>query len=372
MKNGYKALSLVLALILVAAAVTELLLWQKGYIVFQDPNAVTEQSLPPVTDGEGNALDMVNPVPMPKSLVFSRAGTGSEDIDLSSLQQVTVQASVTPSDALNPAVDWSVGFTDPDDSWAAGKEAAGFIAVTPTSDGSLTAKITCMKAFGAQILVTVTSRDNPEASASCTVDFEQKVLGYQFAFLREIDGGEAVEFFSPTQYSVEKAQLEASVKVTFDQPSNGEVSGQNNMVRLSSVYTKALSSTGYDRVYYVSIEPTESLKSAIASGMDASVVSNIPSYNTEEDPEVFENGSRLFEQQWADAITNGISQAENDLRAVLLGFEGVAYQIKLMTRPPQVSSSKVLATFDLSFDTTLLGSASTVQGVEIEPGAVEF
>ena len=41
--NAYKALSIHLALILLAAAVVELVLWRLDYIVFQNPNAEQAQ-----------------------------------------------------------------------------------------------------------------------------------------------------------------------------------------------------------------------------------------------------------------------------------------------------------------------------------------
>ena len=48
--------------------------------------------------------------------------------------------------------------------------------VTPTSDGALTANVNCLKAFGEQIKVTVTSRVNPEAKAECTLDYARRIL----------------------------------------------------------------------------------------------------------------------------------------------------------------------------------------------------
>ena len=48
--------------------------------------------------------------------------------------------------------------------------------VTPTSDGSLYADVTCKAAFGEQIILTVTSRDIAEAKATATVDYRKKVI----------------------------------------------------------------------------------------------------------------------------------------------------------------------------------------------------
>lgn len=87
----------------------------------------------------------------------------------------TLTVAVTPSNATNQAMDWSVAFDDPGSVWATGKTVTDYVTVTPTSDGALTANVECLQDFGEQIIVTVTSRDNAEATASCTVDYAKKI-----------------------------------------------------------------------------------------------------------------------------------------------------------------------------------------------------
>ena len=84
-------------------------------------------------------------------------------------------ATITPADADNKAVDWAVAWKNPSSAWASGKTVADYVTVTPTSDGALTANAECLKAFGEQIVITVTSRDNAEATASCTADYVKRV-----------------------------------------------------------------------------------------------------------------------------------------------------------------------------------------------------
>lgn len=86
-------------------------------------------------------------------------------------------ATVSPSDAYNKTVDWSVEWVNPLSTWASGKPVAGFVTVTPTSDGALTANVECKAAFGEQIRVVCTSRDNPNASAECIVDYAKRITG---------------------------------------------------------------------------------------------------------------------------------------------------------------------------------------------------
>lgn len=86
-----------------------------------------------------------------------------------SAQQVT--ASVQPSDALNKEVDWSIAWANPSSEWATGKTVTDYVMITPTSDGALTATVACLQAFGEQMIVTATSRDNTSAKGTCTVDY---------------------------------------------------------------------------------------------------------------------------------------------------------------------------------------------------------
>lgn len=85
-------------------------------------------------------------------------------------------ATITPSDATNQQVNWSVAFKNAGSEWANGKNISDYVTVTPTSDGSLYADVTCKAAFGEQIILTVTSRDNAEAKATATVDYRKKVI----------------------------------------------------------------------------------------------------------------------------------------------------------------------------------------------------
>lgn len=85
-------------------------------------------------------------------------------------------ATITPSDATNQKVNWSVAFKNAGSEWANGKNISDYVTVTPTSDGSLYADVTCKAAFGEQIILTVTSRDNAEAKATATVDYRKKVI----------------------------------------------------------------------------------------------------------------------------------------------------------------------------------------------------
>ncbi len=90
----------------------------------------------------------------------------------------TLTATITPSNATNQSVDWSVAWNSASSTWASGKTVTDYVTVTPASDGALTATVTCKKAFGEKIKITVTSRDNSTYSANCVCDYSKKVVGF--------------------------------------------------------------------------------------------------------------------------------------------------------------------------------------------------
>lgn len=89
-------------------------------------------------------------------------------------------ATITPADAANKAVDWTIAFKNASSIWATGKTVTDYVTVTPSSDGALTAVVENVAAFGEQIVVTVTSRDNTSATATCTADYQQRFLAMAF------------------------------------------------------------------------------------------------------------------------------------------------------------------------------------------------
>ena len=143
----------------------------------ETPDEQTEQAV--VMDGEGNAMDADTVYAMPEAMSFSAASlaqaraqfnepsgttiTSDESVD------VRIEAYVRPDDAANKKVDFSV-------SWGTapthGSEPVeNYLTVTPDSDGSTTATVSCKKAFGDDtILITVTTREGGY-TATCTVTF---------------------------------------------------------------------------------------------------------------------------------------------------------------------------------------------------------
>lgn len=94
-------------------------------------------------------------------------------------ETLTITATVSPDNSAdNTGLDWSMAFKTPTSAWATGKTLSDYMTLTPSGTdvaGSKTVSVKCLKPFGEQIVITATSQDNPEVTASCTADFAQRV-----------------------------------------------------------------------------------------------------------------------------------------------------------------------------------------------------
>lgn len=77
-----------------------------------------------------------------------------------------ITATVTPATATNKKVDWTVAWADSTNT----DNVSNYVTVTPDSDGSTSATVTCKAAFTSNIVVTATTRQNGY-KADCIVSF---------------------------------------------------------------------------------------------------------------------------------------------------------------------------------------------------------
>ena len=126
----------------------------------------------------------------------------------------TITATITPSDATNKKVDYSIAWKNPSSTWASGKTVTSYVTVTPSSDGALTATVTCKQAFAEQAIVTVTSRDNSSVTATCTVDYKQRITSLPLT----------LAWSSTTYGSTTPITFDSSTTVTADYLGNPVVS----------------------------------------------------------------------------------------------------------------------------------------------------
>ncbi len=122
---------------------------------FKTWNRSTDMSaLQDGTDGinaEGDAMpDNLFPEVQSVKLAMGSAATYAADNSVSK----TVTATVFPEAAKNKAVDWAIEWVDEN-----AANISEFVTVTPESDGSPTATVTCYKPFTGEALITATTRE---------------------------------------------------------------------------------------------------------------------------------------------------------------------------------------------------------------------
>lgn len=172
-KNIWKLLCLVMTALLALSWVFFGFLYSNGGVNFStlenpEQNYTADNGGMVIGESAGSGVSLMSAKIAPEEFAAN---------DISSLAETAylLTATITPESATNKAVDWTVSFVNPASAWASGKNVTDYVTVTPTSDGALTANVECLKAFGEQIKVSVTSRENAKATASCTVDYARRI-----------------------------------------------------------------------------------------------------------------------------------------------------------------------------------------------------
>ena len=173
-----KRLSAVLfAVLLIAALVLSVL--TKGFTDWR-----FGKELPTVNDLNSNVVVTPQESGGAMTLSVMRAPEKTADVTLGDetgyeSETLTIKATVSPDNSAdNTGLDWRMAFKTPTSAWATGKTLSDYMTLTPSGDdvaGSKTVSVKCLKPFGEQIVITATSQDNPEVTASCTADFAQRV-----------------------------------------------------------------------------------------------------------------------------------------------------------------------------------------------------
>ena len=177
--NGF--LTAMVVVLLLACVAVGIVGWQsegwQNWEKFKINNETTEpETETPDGDNPGGMVTNVqNSALMALATAAMTAADGAES-------STTLTATIAPGESTNQSVDWEIAFVNPDSSWATGKTVTDYVTLNPTSDGALTATVNCLQPFGEQIIVKVISRDNPDAQATCSVDYIQKVSNVTLSF----------------------------------------------------------------------------------------------------------------------------------------------------------------------------------------------
>ena len=189
--TGILAVLLVLVIAGAAALVGVLSDGFKNWDKFKPDEEQTQEGGAIITEGEASGMKLMSMKIAPENY---------DEYGISPMADTAYQltATITPDNATNKAVDWTIAFVNAESEWATGKTVTDYVTVTPTADGALTANVECLQAFGEQIKVTVTSRNNADATATCLVDYAERVSGYTLTLS---NGGVTISSSDP-EYTV--------------------------------------------------------------------------------------------------------------------------------------------------------------------------
>lgn len=144
-----------------------------------------------VYDGEGKELENGETYAMPTSMVFSTLYSEPLASQLK-LAPASVNVTVSHNFPLNNIkIDWAALYAD-------GTDASSAIKVTPTADGSTTAKVECLTAFSQPITLKASLRGDSENNATCSIDYVKRFTGFEnFGMCgNDFDDSAGVEFYA--------------------------------------------------------------------------------------------------------------------------------------------------------------------------------
>lgn len=205
--TGFLAVLLVLVIAGTAALVGVLSDGFKNWDKFKPDEEQTEQTEETADNGGAIIGESVGSGVKVMSAKIAPENYAANGVSAQAETAYTLTATVLPEKASNKAVDWAVSFVNPSSAWATGKTVTDYVTVTPTADGALTANVECLQAFGEQIKVTVTSRNNADATATCLVDYAERVSGYTLTLS---NGGVTISSSDPEHTVTSKSSVSIS------------------------------------------------------------------------------------------------------------------------------------------------------------------
>ncbi len=103
--------------------------------------------------------------------------SASTPATVSAPESVTITATLTSDiTTYNDDVVWVIAFKNPSSAWASGKSVNDYVTMTVASD-THSVQVSPVEAFGEPIVITATSADNVECSATCQLDYVKRVIG---------------------------------------------------------------------------------------------------------------------------------------------------------------------------------------------------
>ncbi len=129
-----------------------------------------------VVDGAGTELVSGKIYSLPSNMVFSSVSRFSFNAN----DGITVAATVKPDTLENKAVSWSLSWQNPNSTFAKGKNVIDYVTLIPDMSNN-TANIKCIQGFSEKIILTATSTFDTSKSATCVIDYANRVTGIKLA-----------------------------------------------------------------------------------------------------------------------------------------------------------------------------------------------
>jgi len=124
------------------------------------------------------------------SAEIPRAAFEANGISAQAESAMLITAEVSPKNVINKEINVSYGFKNPNSTWAKGKTLSDYVVFDKIYvDSELRLTVTCLQAFGEQIVVVFTSQADSSKFATCTIDFAQR---FDIEYIRIGDMEDAV------------------------------------------------------------------------------------------------------------------------------------------------------------------------------------
>ena len=304
-----------------------------------------------ITPTPGMRLNVV------KALAYNADGTMAVAED-----SYELTATVYPEDAADKTVTYTIAWSNPNSSWAKNKAVTDYVTIAQASAGSLKATVTCKKAFGEPIIVTVTSNNNPNAKATATLHYKQKIASYMISntggFLPAGSRGLA----DYTEYGSGMDNLTGAFTPDYEYDCNTDgrpsFEGQINK---TTVYTRENDTV----IGYMEIVPTAEFKEYLL-GMGA--VEEYMSCATEG---AVLKPAFFFDYNWFHTYGFGGEQTSEQVNShinALVNYHGEAFKLNLYT----AKNGMLLTSFTLTLDTSKLVTQKQVESVSLDNVELEF
>jgi hypothetical protein len=287
-----------------------------------------------IDEGKSNGLKLT-------STKLSAEEYATNGVSAQTESAYTLTASVYPEDAANK-VDWTVAFTNEGSEWASGKTVTDYVTVRTATAGAMTAVVENKAAFGEQIQIKVSSRENPDVYATCRVEYLQRTESYSIA----LNGPDVDVNFdtSGTKKASVRPVFMTTRKATF-----------TVTVKKSAVYTRE----NTDQATYFTFRPETSFVTAVTeAGLNASEVKSYESTGTEL------TITNFFDKSYLNAISGSENAKKNKLIDAIDGYgsQNPAYRLSLYTK----KDGRLIQNFAVTFDSSALVGNKFIESIGID------